>query len=813
MKMFKRAFVGVLVLALLVSCVAFVALATDKEYTVDNYDDILEYYEEPVIFDYDFEDMAVGESFTGPELQKQIETQQTATICGDDNEKYLELKNSPFAKMIRALYLNWNSPDEEGKETSIDDFLFTAVVSGNSMVKVYVDSSEKTTANTTSERALFSLYFGTETDAEKNVVKYYNGTSLVALTDAEGNDFKLIPGEKYEVKLAYVSSENGYSLEVTKTSDETVTAKVENVATPVTSVVNVRFGADLTSAKVGAPDSGAANVVTNVHSISAYGGAFFRDPGDRQAETEAAVLKMNELFFDDGVALDAKLGIATVVGRLVSIHGFTSEDADVAAAVDAVVKGSIALYAEQLDACVEGVTDSLTYDQRVDNVKAYEDFLMLIPGNYAEQLGQDQQELIDKIAASIKAFEDERDLLEVYKENSDAFIAALDGADATSVDYAVLAPYYDDATPYYENIYANYQGISDAIAAYEKIAEKMEVFRGAVDAFVTNAIIVGDTESSFGDRYTAYVVAKANELTEETFAGVSTYVNADGNTYADALDALASAYADVEVTLSVDGEDVTYTGIEALIALCEEYIANVNSANTALYMKAQVGFLDAADANLKQLNEKITDPESYPGFTDAQDMYRELDTEISANIAAAEAYYAAVMELKTIQESDTPLEGDALLEKIDEIEVLRQTGDILGVEYVNDQGETVKVDVASANIYLSDLTSELSLELGYNEQYISRVESIDFDNMTTAELYAAISLAKSAEANEYVTDEYAEVAEAMADLAAAIARYNEMIALSNSAFADVNGVGAEISSLPANESSDEVTELIKNLFD
>ncbi len=811
MKMFKRAFVGVLVLALLVSCVAFVALATDKEYTVDNYDDILEYYEEPVIFDYDFEDMAVG-TFTGPELQKQVATQK-AEIAGDAVEKYLVLKNSPMKAAINAMYLNWNSVDEDGEADPISDFLLVATVSGNSMVKVYVDSSVKNAANAAAGTALVSLYFGAEDATEKNVVKYYNGTALVALTDAEGNDFTLVPGEKYEVKLAYVSSENVYSLEVTKTSDETVTAKVENVATPVSSVVNVRFGADQASARVGVPNAGTANVVTNVHSISAYGGSFFRDPGDTQAETEAAVLKMNELFFDDGVALDAKLGIATVVGRLVSIHGFTSEDADVTAAVDAVVKGSIALYAEQLDACVDGATDSLTYDQRVDNVEAYEDFLTLIPDNYAEQLGEDQQELIDKVAASIKAFEDEVELLNDYKVNSDAFIAALADADATSVDYAVLALYYDDATKYYENIYANYEGISDALATYEKIADKMEVFRGAVDTFVTNAMVVGDTESSFGDRYTAYVIAKANELTEETFAGVSTYVNAEGKTYADALAALASAYADVEVTLSVDGEDVTYTGIEALIALCEEYIANVNSANTALYMKAQVGFLDAADANLAQLYENITDPESYPGFTDAQDMYGELDTVISANIAAAEAYYAAVMELKAIQESDTPLEGDALLEKIGEIEVLREKGDILGVEYVNDQGEPVKVDVASANIYLSDLTSELSLELGYNEQYVARVESIDFDNMTTAELYAAISLAKSAEANEYVTDEYAEVAEAMADLAAAIARYNEMIALSNAAFADVNGVGADISSLPANESSDEVTELIKNLFD
>ena len=57
MNMFKRAFIGVLVLALLVSCVAFAAFATGKEYTADNYADILEYYEEPVIIDLNFDNM------------------------------------------------------------------------------------------------------------------------------------------------------------------------------------------------------------------------------------------------------------------------------------------------------------------------------------------------------------------------------------------------------------------------------------------------------------------------------------------------------------------------------------------------------------------------------------------------------------------------------------------------------------------------------------------------------------------------------------------------------------------------------------
>ena len=61
MKMLKRVSVVFLVLAILASCIAFAVTAANKEYTIDNYETILEYYEEPDIFDYDFEDMTSGQ--------------------------------------------------------------------------------------------------------------------------------------------------------------------------------------------------------------------------------------------------------------------------------------------------------------------------------------------------------------------------------------------------------------------------------------------------------------------------------------------------------------------------------------------------------------------------------------------------------------------------------------------------------------------------------------------------------------------------------------------------------------------------------
>ncbi len=796
MKMLKRVSVVALVLALLVSCIAFAVTAADNEYTVDNYETILEYYEEPVIFNYDFEDMTSGAKFAGAELQL-VNTRQTATVQSDSEGNYLLLKNSPMPAFINAMYLNWNSVDGEGNAAPIDDFLFQTTVSGNTMVKLYLSSATIDKANVASDLALVSLYFGTATESEANVVKYHDGTSLVTLKNGE-EDFVLVPDEKYEVKLVYTSSSEVYSLEVVKASDREVCAKVENIPTPTSSVANVRIGVDQTSAKVGAT----TNNCINIHEITAYGGTSFRDLADKQAQTEKAIIKMGELFADEGISIEDKLGIAIVVGKLDSVHGFTSENADVIAAVESVVKGGIILYADQLQICLDGASDELTYEERVENLEKYKDFLGFIPGNYDEILGEDNQAEIDRIADIIERFNAEVQFVADCKTHSDAFIAALAAADSSINDYTVLSSYYDAAEVHYAGIYKNYEGIEDAIKTFNSIKKKIEVFRTTVAPFVENAFIAADTTKSFGVRYEAYAIAVKNQLTEEEFPGVTTYAHEDGKTYNDAVTAFADVYSDIHVT-AINGVEVDLYGMEALIALCDAYIANVKSADTALYLKAQKAFIEAADDNIAALEELISDYDGYPGFADAIELHDSINTEIANTVAAAKVYVDAVNELKAIQEGDDPLKGDALVVKLAEIDELAETGNVLGIE---------GVDVASANIYISDLSSALALELGYNDQYVSRVNSIDFDSMSTAELYSAISLAKSAEANEYVTAEYAEVKEAMETLAAAIEQYNAMISGTNAAFAEVNGVGADISSIPVGDSADTAAEFIKDLF-
>lgn len=797
MKMLKRVSVVFLVLAILASCIAFAVTAANKEYTIDNYETILEYYEEPDIFDYDFEDMTSGAAFSGAELQL-VNARQTATVQSDADGNYLRLKNSPMPMFINAMYLNWNSVDGNGNAAPIDDFLFETTVSSNTMVKLYLSSSVIEKANVASDLALVSLYFGTATESEANVVKYFDGTSLTTLKNGE-DDFVLVPDEKYEVRLVYTSSSAVYSLEVIKTSDREVCAKVENVKAPTSSVANVRIGVDQSSAKVGATK----NDCINIHEIIAYGGTFFRDSNEKQAQTEAAVLKMAEMFADESVALEDKLGIAIVVGKLDSVHGFTSENADVIAAVKTVVEGGIFLYADQLQLCLETASDEMTFAERFENVENYKKFLDFIPDNYGDILGEDNQADIERIADIIARFQAEVKFVADCREHSDAFIAALEEADESSNDYTVLSAYYDAAEAHYAGIYRNYEGIGEAIKKFDSIKKKIDVFRTTVAPFVENAFIAADTEKSFGARYEAYATAVKNQLTEEEFPGVSTYVHSDGKTYSDAVAVLAGVYADIHVT-SINGEAVDLSGMEALIALCDAYIANVKSADTALYLKAQKAFIEAADGNIAELEKLISDYAGYPGFADAIELHNSINAEIANTIAAAQAYVAAVNELKAIQEGGEPLKGDALVAKLAEINELAETGNVLGIE---------GVDVASANIYISDLSSALSLELGYNEQYVSRVNSIDFENMSTAELYSAISLAKNAEANEYVTEEYAEVKEAMETLNALIEQYNAMITGTNAAFAEVNGVGADVSSIPANDSSDTAAQFIKDLFE
>lgn len=777
MKKSLRAVVGVLVVALLVSCIAFSAMATTKEYTVENYAEILEYYEEPVIFSLDFESLEEG-AYT-ENIHNAVPASQLTAIASDADGKYLKLPFGSTARKVGNMFLNWNAP-----AGAIDDFFFNFTVSGTGVVKVYVNNEiqEGTSSADLGGTELVSV------DFKNGAVSYYGiketdpETGAVTMGQVDLG-FAVSADVKYKVEMIYKPSYNSYSLKITNVADEEDYAEVTKVPADIKDTLNVRIGCHKASAPTGS--------VINIHDIDAYGGSFIRDTEKKQPETEAAILKMAELFADEQVSVEEKLKIATVASKLVLTYGVTSEEEDVVAAANSLVTGGITIFAEQLDACLAAAVDTATYDERVANVEKYKLYVTLIPENFEELVDENTAEAV---SATLVAFDNEVEALANYKINSDAFIAGLEGLDAESTDYAHLSSYYDAVAEYYPSVYGNYEGIADALAAFRIVSNKINVFRENVAAFVANSLIAADTDNGFGERYAAYVVAKENLLTEESFPGVSTFFAEDGTTYDEAFEAFGGVYAGIsEVIEDKNGDEKTYEGIEALIALCSAYIDNVNSASAALYVKAQVGFLAIADELGVRLEALIPDYDEFPGFVEAQELENEILKQVEDKTAAAQAYVDAVAALEG-------LEGDALLAAIEEVKVLQAEGDILGID---------GVDVAGANIIFSNITAVIELELGYKNQFIAIVESLS-EVQTLEEYYNVLTEAKAAEAS--TTDEYADVAVAMETLAQQIEYYNAMVDAINGGFDAMVAFAAELSATVDNEMAAKVVELIETLI-
>ena len=128
MKMSKRIFIALLIVSVIVSAFAFSAFAAGNDDL--DYGYLLEYYEEPILFDYDFsKDDVTYSLFTNEDDKSRI----TSTVVEDATApggKYLSVKvpaSQGFWEDVLVknnVYFNWNA------EEAIDDFVLDMTVSG-----------------------------------------------------------------------------------------------------------------------------------------------------------------------------------------------------------------------------------------------------------------------------------------------------------------------------------------------------------------------------------------------------------------------------------------------------------------------------------------------------------------------------------------------------------------------------------------------------------------------------------------------------------------------------------------------------------
>lgn len=755
MKMTKRIFIALLIVSVMVSAFAFTSAASSSPAL--DYSYLLEYYEEPTLFYYDFtgEDVDYSSSLLASRSDKLSDT------CIEDDTapggKYLSLEiASALGKLDvfeNHVYFNWTS------ENGIDDFMINMTVSGTKgegreqalpRIILTVADQEYTDPALGSKIGTTIVAIDYRTGCFSYLKKNVSSEGVVTATETN-TTFAITEGTWYDVEIVYDHEQRAATVKITDVNNARNTYTVKDAYIPYETIKNVRIGAHGT-------DYGfSRGSIMKFANIYALGGQYKRNPANMQADIEATLLEMYDVLNSDEIGLEDKIATCGVANKLVE-HGFTTENAEVQRVLDALSVGVIGLYNDKIETCV-GTYESLpTFAEKKSLV---DDAMDCVQRLEEMDLSGIDASLVESVNANIAALKVVDEAIKAIEADSVAFIEAANRATnvnltdyaAISASLAILNEYDPDST---------YEGIEDAYAFYIKLTSTAEIIKSSADAFINAVNTANNSELDINTRADAY------RLIEEIYY--------DNETYPGITEALATYETSVVPYLSVE------------IERGDSFIKYVNKADYAIYVSAKQENLDIAAAYMD-----ICHPE-YKGVAEAKLLYAEVQTQVNNQVNSANAYINAVNALDS-------LSGDALVSAIANAQRLQEAGNVLGVPGVTD-----------ANIKLTQVVASVELRSEYCEYFIRIVNSID-TAASAEELYGILKEAKDVE--DDADKSYAGVSEASAKLDKAIADYNKSVSDANAEFAKASEAAANTSGVgtTANTVADRVIALIKKFFD
>ena len=676
MKMTKRIFIGILALAVLVSAFAVSAFAAVD---AETYDDFLEYYTQPTLADWNFEDATVGaierEVFASTYGTTFTGTAQYKTyINGDDTNKYFTVEKTSTKSANGFITVVTENPSSG---IYIDfDVLGGTLDTNYPVVHVYVGD---TVAN-----GVFSGYPFLSMDFASGTVKYLDASLVTDANTAAANKtlegFTVAHDKWYRVSL-HLDPGGSFKLTITDKADPTKTATATDGKSTFSSYKVVNIGADL--------DDKRNKVSYSLDNVAITGGTYYRDLAAKQTVVETAVVDLLD-YYNTLTDADAKLKVIDVYSKVVG-YGFTSTKAEVNTALGALAKNAILVYSDATKVGVDAIDATKTYAERLAHITSYAKYADNIPTDLSV-LSADEKAAVEAVVAGYKA---EVDALAYNTDQSEKYAAAVATLDVESTDYEVIKAQYDALSVLVPDVTYVTEGgvaIADIISTGSAYVLSSGALLESSAAFVESVSNIA-TGADFNAKYANFKIAEANYFENETFPGVAAAVVEYNNLKAEFL---------------------------AIEAASLGYIDNVNNADYAIYLSAKKEYLVVADAFLA--NEKFE--ETFPGVTEAKALYAELTASIAEKEAAAQAYIAAVAALEG-------LTGSALQEAINTAKSLQATGNIQGVE-----------GIVEANVALDNAVSAIEIANGRAAQFVTYVNNIKVA-ATLEERFAAITVARA----------------------------------------------------------------------
>lgn len=736
MKMFKKIFIALLIASVLVSSFAAFAMAEEPDtetevepapsYPVEEYENLLEYFEELCLFDYDFADEGVDYSAS---LLTNKEGDRADRVVAGLADGILSLTVKGREENVRKYaysdlntYLAWTA------DSPVDSFVADMEISGSSNPGEEFDVNNlPKIVIVVSDSKLESAVGAAETGTAIASIDFRGGyfTYLKSVEDEGGNakgvefvtNFAVSADSWYTVSLTYDVENCALSITVTDSENEK-SITVTDGYIPYDTVRDVRIGAHGT-------DGGTARgTVMSFKSARVFSGVYHRTEAGKQTDIETRLLEMYDAVNDAKATHEDRIAICDIVAKIKN-YGFTTESADVQQVLDEIGIGAIAYYNGKLAECL-GTLETLTvYAEKrecVDAVLGYAEALADL------DLSGETEEARESVVANLAAIETVDGQLAYAKAHTLEFISNVE--DARKIDLTV----YPDVLDRVEVLSAydpdlTYEGAEEAHAFYVVLCDTEKAMKDGAELFISEVGKANDETLDINTRVAAFREVESNFFDNETYPGVT-----------EALDIYW---------------DILYQEFTDIIFYAESFIRYVEKADYSPYVLAKQNNLDVAAGYMD-----ICHPE-YTGVAEAKLLFVEVQNNIDELVANANKYIAAVNALDK-------LGMDELLEAIEEAKELQKVGNVGGVP-----------GVIEANIKLDEIIASIELGDRYCIYFINLVNSLD-SATSVSEFYKILVAAKKAEKD--IVDDYEGIAEACEKLEQAISDYNNKVASVNVEF-------------------------------
>ncbi len=708
MKITRKILVCLLTLALSVSCFAFMASA-DTE-TVD-YDDVLEYYEQTLSDAFDIDSLVTGTAYTDGVIKSSAASSYEEAVIGNDAVvgNYVDLMGAPVDKSYNYnLMLRWNA--ETGKLLNGVIMSFSINASGGDKVYWKCNKATCTHGKASSadgrmldidDPALLTTYAeGAACPSGNNghvIKQYWPGDAIVHLVlsddiddssvgdihtvgsdlltfdgaagvlkyiTVEGGEtvYKTVDGftfstdKWYDVSIKYVAATKTYGFTVVNKADSTDKAVVENVPAPFETVGSVKLG---TFGSVNGVKN--STVSTKIAALAIQGGTFLRDDDDKVTASENAVKLFAEKLEAGTESVENRIVMVETYARLVKVHGFTSENAEVLDALATLEKYVAIVFADKLVAYSESISNDWTYAERLAAFEANALYRISIPEDRPLLSPQENQ----AVEAAIALYEAEKLELDAIVNDSESFAEVFAGVDADSDDYTYLVAKRDLLLSYPKADATVSDDLKAVFEVYNAVLAKATAIETAGEDFIAKVNAATLDGADIEDRYAAFL--EIVEFDNETYPGIT---------------AAIAKYEDVKVHFATAKKN------------SEDFIKLVADAQLASYINAKKTFVENAWALLAYSD----DVEFFNAdeLAEAKLICAEIEASVNAQYAAANAYIEAVEALEALEEGADPTS------LINAALALKERGNIAGVPGVNE-----------ANAILDSISAAVDLLKGY----------------------------------------------------------------------------------------------------